>query len=167
MEHSADEWVKRGRTAQGRGDESGAILGLLISADDIADGLESAIYWTSLLADVCPTDWSADLQNLADLVTEAAQEYVKAVENARCLHRGSSREEVSDFLEAVDRIVTLERRCDVAHRQAQARVLNFTGDFRQWHLVNGVADKLEGASDALMRSIFILWDDILGFVLRQ
>jgi hypothetical protein len=45
--------------------------------------------------------------------------------------------------------------------------VDFTGDFKQWHLVNGIADKLEEAADALLRSALGLRDYILGEVLRR
>ena len=166
-EHRADELVNRCRTAWGRGDAPGPILDLLVNADDVADGLEEAIYRVSLLLSEATAEPSAPLHDLAGLVVQGAQEYLKAVENARCLHRGSPREQVDDFLEAVDRTMTVEHQTDDAHRRAQAGVLNFTGDFKQWHLVNGIADKLEEAADALMRSALVLRDYILGEVLRR
>ena len=98
---------------------------------------------------------------------QGAQEYLKAVENARGLHRGSPREQVADFLEAVDRTMTVEHQTDEAHRRAQAGMLSFAGDFKQWHLVNSIADTLEEAADALLRSALVLRDYILGEVLRR
>ena len=89
------------------------------------------------------------------------------MENARQLHRGSPREQVADFLEAVDRTITIEHQTDDAHRRSQAAILSFSGDFKQWHLFTEVADKLEGAADALMRSALVLRDDIFGEVLRR
>jgi len=166
-EHAADELVKRSREARGRGDESGPILDLLVTADDSADGLEEAIYWMSLLVDEVHADSGAPLQSLAGLLAQAAQEYLKAVENARCLHRGSSREQVADFLEAVDRIITLEHQSDDAHRSVQAGVLTFAGNFKQWHVVTGLTDRLEESTDALMRSVLLLRDYIFSEVLRR
>jgi uncharacterized protein Yka (UPF0111/DUF47 family) len=166
-EHRADELVQRSREARGRGDETGPFFDLLVTADDIADGLEEAIYWMSLLPDGVPADSVGRLQAQAGLLVQGAQEYLKAVENARCLHRGSSREQVADFLEAVDRIITLEHQCDDAHRLGQAGVLTFTGDFKQWYLISGIADRLEQSADGLMRSVLILRDYILSEVLRR
>jgi uncharacterized protein Yka (UPF0111/DUF47 family) len=166
-EHSADELVQRSRKARGRSDESGPILDLLVTADDSADGLEEAIYWSSLLGDAVPADSAVRLQALAGLLVQGAQEYLKAVENARCLHRASSREQVQDFLQAVDRVVTLEHESDDAHRLVRAGVLTFAGDFKQWYLVNGVSDRLEESADALMRSVLLLRDYILSEVLRR
>jgi hypothetical protein len=107
------------------------------------------------------------LAELAGLVLQGAQEYLKAVENARLLHRASSREQVADFLQAVDRIITVEHQTDDAHRRAQAGILGFPGDFRQWLVISGVADRLEEAADALMRSVLVLRDHVLGVVLRR
>jgi hypothetical protein len=46
-------------------------------------------------------------------------------------------------------------------------VLHFPGDFKQWHLFEGVAGKFEEAADALLRSALALRDYILGEVLRR
>jgi CHAD domain-containing protein/uncharacterized protein Yka (UPF0111/DUF47 family) len=166
-EHRADELVNRCRTARARGDAPGPVLDLLVTADDVADGLEETLFWVSLLPDAVAVGMSDLLNDLASLVFQGAQEYLKAVENARRLHRSSPREQVADFLEAVDRTLTVEHQTDDAHRRAQARVLDFAGDFKQWHLVNSIADKLEAAADALLRSVLVLRDYILSEVLRR
>jgi len=166
-EHCADELVNRCRAAQSRGDAPGPVLDLLVAADDIADGLEEAIFWMSLLPDAVSAGMSDPLSDLASLIVQGAQEYLKAVENARRLHRGSPREQVADFLEAVDQTLTMEHHADDAHRRAQAGVLSFAGDFKRWHLANGIADKLEEAADSLLRSALVLRDYILGEVLRR
>jgi CHAD domain-containing protein len=170
-EHRADGLVNRCRAAADGGDDSRPIFELLAADDDVADALEEAIYRTSLLAPNAPPPGaggrSGPLRDLPGLVLQGAQEYLKAVEGARTLHRGSPREVVADFLEAVDRIVTLEHQTDEAHRRAQAAVLGYPGDFRQWHLTAGIADKFEEAADALKRSALLLRDYILGKVLRR
>jgi uncharacterized protein Yka (UPF0111/DUF47 family) len=166
-EHRADELVNRCRAARGRGDAPGPVLDLLVTADDSADGLEEAIFWMSLLPYDVAAGMPVPLNDLARLVLQGAQEYLKAVENARRLHRGSPREQVDDFLEAVDRTLTVEHQTDEAHRHAQGCILGFVGDFKQWHLVNGVAEKLEEVADALLRSALVLRDYILGEVLRR
>jgi len=170
-EHRADELVNRCRTAHSRGDAPGPILDLLITADDVADSLEEALYRVSLLQSgekEGPGPGTPPLgHELPALVLQGAQEYLKAVENARSLHRASPREQVADFLEAVDRIMTVEHQTDDAHRRTQAGILSFPGDFKQWSLASGVTDKLEEASDFLMRSVLVLKDYILGEVLRR
>ncbi len=160
------------RAAVAGGDDSRPIFELLAAADDIADGLEDAVYRTSLLIPNASQPPPAEgeegpLRDLPGLVLQGAQEYLKAVEGARTLHRGSPREVVADFLEAVDRIVTVEHQTDEAHRRAQAAVLGYPGDFRQWHLTAGIAEKFEEAADALKHSVLMLRDYILGQVLRR
>lgn len=165
-EHRADRLVNECRASHSCGEAPALVRDLVAAADDSADGLESAIFWISLL----PSDIATmpfPLNDLAGLVVQGAQEYLKAVENARCLHRGSARDDVADFLEAVDRTLTLEHQADEAHRRAQAAVLNFPGDYKQWHLVNGIANKLEEVADILLRSAFLLRDYIFGEVLRR
>jgi uncharacterized protein Yka (UPF0111/DUF47 family) len=166
-EHSADQLVNRCRKARNQGEDSAPILDLLVTADDSADAVEEAIYWLSLLESVAAASAGELLQELASLVVQGAQEYLKAVENARQLCRGSPREVVADFLEAVDRTMTAEHETDDAHRRVQAAILGFAGDFKQWHLVSGTADRLEEAADALMRSVLMLRDYILSVVLRR
>jgi CHAD domain-containing protein/uncharacterized protein Yka (UPF0111/DUF47 family) len=166
-EHRADELVNRCRAARGQGDDQRRILELLTAADDIADGLEEAVFRASLLRNSGTNASASELKELADLAVEGAQEYLKAVENARRLHRASPREQVDDFLQAIDRTMTVEHETDDAHRRAQGWIVGFDGDYRQWHLLTGVADKLEEAADAAMRSALVLRNFILGEVLRR
>ncbi len=136
-EHKADELVMKARTARVRLDNNKTIPELLAVADDVADQLEDAIFLRGLLATSGVTAESlAWLQDLASLLVQGSQEYLKAVANARVLQRGSLREEVQDFLEAIDSIIGIEHQTDDAHRRARASILTFPGDFRQWQ-VNG------------------------------
>jgi uncharacterized protein Yka (UPF0111/DUF47 family) len=167
-EHSADELVKKGRTVREHSDRARAIPELLVIADDAADELEEAIF----LLTVLPGNDAAapsffPLYDLASLVLQGAQEYYKAVENARQLQRGSARLQVQDFLEAVDRTITIEHDADEAHRRAQASILTFPGDFKMLHLFTAIADDLEKAADVLMRSVLTLRDYVLGEVLTR
>ena len=173
-EHLADDLVTKARSAQGERTESKAMAELLHIADDAADALEEAIFLLTLLQQQ-PNDnlglisnESHDvLQNLAGLLVDTGQEYLKVVENARQIHRGSSREEMADFLEAIDHTVSLEHQIDDAHRRAEESILRFSGDFKQLHLFTGVADTLEFASDAMMHAALILRDYVLGEVITR
>ena len=167
-EHRADGLVIKGRTARQRWEDAEAIPELLQVADDVADQLEEAVFLLTLLPDEDATDnLFVSLQDLAALVVQGAQEYLKAVENARQTHRGSTRQQVEDFLEAVDRTIANEHQTDEAHRRARACIPTFSGDFKQLHLLIAIADNLEEAADALMRSVLALRDYILGKVLTR
>jgi uncharacterized protein Yka (UPF0111/DUF47 family) len=167
-EHSADELVTKGRTARERSETARATPELLGIADDAADELEEAIFLLTLLpgGDAAAPSF-LPLHELAGLLVQGAQEYLKAVENARHLERGSPRRQVQDFLEAVDRTITIEHQTDDAHRRAQAGILTFAGDFKMLHLFTEIADNLEEAADALMRSVLTLRDYVLGEVLTR
>jgi uncharacterized protein Yka (UPF0111/DUF47 family) len=164
-EHRADQLVSRTRGS--RGEDATPIVNLLVQADDIPDALEDAVYRLSLLVLQGPSAPAAALTELAELTADGTREYLKGVETARCLHRNSPRADVEDFLQAVDRVLTVEHQSDDAHRRAQAEVLTFTGDFKQWHLMSRVADKLEEAADATLRAALLLRDYILSEVLRR
>jgi CHAD domain-containing protein/uncharacterized protein Yka (UPF0111/DUF47 family) len=167
-EHSADELVTKVRTTRERSDTAKAIPELLAIADDAADELEEALFLLTLLpsGDAAAPSF-LPLHELASLLVQGAQEYLKAVENARQLQRGSARLQVQDFLAAVDRTITIEHHTDDAHRQAQASILTFAGDFKMLHLFTEIADDLEEAADTLMRSVLTLRDYVLSEVLTR
>jgi uncharacterized protein Yka (UPF0111/DUF47 family) len=167
-EHSADELVTKERTVRERSDSARATPKLLAIADDAADELEEAIFLLTLLPGGNAAAPSfLPLHELAGLLVQGAQEYLKAVENARQLQRGSPRLQVQDFLEAVDRTITVEHHTDDAHRRAKASILTFAGDFKMLHLFIEIADDLEEAADALMRTVLTLRDYVLGEVLTR
>lgn len=173
-EHLADELVTKARTARGEWGESKAAAELLRIADDAADELEEGIFRLTLLEQQSAeglgplSGESRDvLQELASQLVHAAREYLKVVENARHLQRGSPREEMADFLEAVDHTISLEHQTDDVHRRARMSILRFSGDFKQLHLFTEVADNLESAADAMMRAALMLKDYVLGEVITR
>lgn len=163
-EHRADELVNRCRAARGwRGESPQPLIELVRLADDAADLLEEAIFLINLLPSNGTIDKSlASLEELSALVVDSAREYLKALENARYVHRASDRERIEDFLEAVDRTMVVEHQADDAHRRSKAGILDFSGDFKQLHLFIEIADQLEQAADVLMRSALNLRDYVLG-----
>jgi hypothetical protein len=95
------------------------------------------------------------------------QEYLKAVETARTLHRGSPREDTQDFLEAIHRIMTLERRSDEIHRSVKSLVPQQAGNFGALFGFIECARNLEAATDALMHTGLHLRDAVLGDLVVQ
>jgi uncharacterized protein Yka (UPF0111/DUF47 family) len=162
-ERRADELVNRARDMARSSPRARFFRDVVESADDVADALEDAAFHLSLVP--CGEASSAlvpALRPLAALVVEAVQEYVKAVETARTLHRGSPREDTQDFLEAIHRVMTLERRSDQAHRDAKSIVPAQPGDFgRVFGFLESARD-LEGANDSLMHVGLQLRDYVLG-----
>jgi uncharacterized protein Yka (UPF0111/DUF47 family) len=175
-EHQADELVIKARSSPGERVESKAVAELLRVADNAADDLEEGVFLLTLFDQAsAPADdavfFNAEcrdlLRDMADLLVRTAQEYLKAVENARHIDRGSSREEMGDFLTAVDNTISLEHATDDAQRRTKASILKFSTDHKQLYLFTEFAGMLESASDAMMRAALMLRDYVLGEVITR
>jgi uncharacterized protein Yka (UPF0111/DUF47 family) len=141
---------------------------LIEVADDIVDELEEAAFHLALVPEGGQGDaMFASLRPLAALAVESVQEYLKAVETARTLHRGSPREDTQDFLEAIHRIMTLERRSDETHRAVKSLVPQQPGNFGALFGFIECARNLEAATDALMHTALHLRDAVLGDLVVQ
>jgi len=135
-------------------------------ADDGADSLEEAAFLLGLAGGVeLPPKVAQPLQRLATAGLMTAQEYVKVVECAAWVQRSATREDVNDFLEAVDRIVGLEHETDVLEREVTAGLLSTGGDGRSLRLYGDLASRIEESADALSSSALMLRDHVLGEVL--
>jgi uncharacterized protein Yka (UPF0111/DUF47 family) len=165
-ETHADELVNRARNAERPGDSSTFFRGLLESADDIADELEDAVFHLTLLpASASQHVAYAPLRNLSQLVVQGAQEYLKAMEIARHVRRGGAREDTSDFLDAIHRIMLVERRSDEAQREVERALAQVAGDFRALYMTAEAAKNLEQAADALMHCGLKMRDHVMRDVL--
>jgi uncharacterized protein Yka (UPF0111/DUF47 family) len=168
METRADEIVRAVRTAKRHTAGAEAIARLLAEADDVADGLEEAAFRLTLLQQRrCDSRAIETLQGLAQLAVQGAEEYVRGVETARDIRRGTTRDEVQEFLVSVDRLVTIEHESDAAERQAQTVLLDLASDFRQLHLLSQIASGLEATIDALGRCGLMLRDHVMGDLMAE
>ncbi len=163
FEHDADQLVIAVREAVRRRPDHAVFRQLLEAADDAADQLEDVAF---LLGLGSPAGEAAGaLHALADLLGEAAQEWIKVLSDAAVLGRGGRAEEAEDFLAAVDRISVIEHEADDAERALAAAAIRDAADFRALHLVVSMGRALEAASDALKRGSLILREHVLGEVL--
>jgi hypothetical protein len=105
------------------------------------------------------------LARLAGIAVAGAEEYVKCVEIARDVRRNGTREDVQQFLIAVDRVIRFEHESDEAERHATAAALTAAGDFRSLHLYSEIAHAIEAAVDALGRCALMLKDDVMAEML--
>ncbi|WP_374088935.1 hypothetical protein [Methylomicrobium lacus] len=135
-------------------------------ADDGADSLEEAAFLLGLAGGVeLPAQVIQPLQRLATAGLMAAQEYVKTVECAAWLQHSATREDVNDFLEAVDRTVEFEHETDTCEREVTAELMRSGGDGRSLRLYGDLAGLIEESADALRSSALMLRDHVLGEVL--
>jgi uncharacterized protein Yka (UPF0111/DUF47 family) len=163
FEHDADQIVADTRDAVRRRPDYAVFLPLLEAADEAADALEDAAF----LLDLEPLEGKAlgALQDLADLVATASQEWVKAVGHAGQIGAATGVAETEDFLAAIARIGGLEHEADDAERALAASAVRHAGDFRQLHVFAAVGDKLEAAADALKHASLILREQVLEHVI--
>ena len=164
FEHDADRLVIETREAVARRPDYAVFLQLLQTADDAADELEDAVSLIGL--DALKGKPLESLQNLADLLVETAQEWIKALGHASLIGRAASGAETGDFLTAIDRIAALEHDADDALRALTANAVQHADDFRQLHLFTAIGDRLENASDALKRASLILHEHMLKDVIN-
>jgi uncharacterized protein Yka (UPF0111/DUF47 family) len=167
-ESRADDIVSRARQAQRRVPDGVAVAQLLSNADDVADGIEEAIFLMTLLRDLDPAREAVDaLDPLVRLTIVGAREYVKCLELARDVRRNGTHDDVQNFLIAVDRIITLEHESDEAERRAEAAMLGAGDSFRLLHVLSQIAHTLEESVDALARCALTLKDSVMSELLVE
>lgn len=166
-ETAADRMVEKVRALARHSPRAQLYARLLAEADDVADYLEEAAFLISLppaSGDAGPA--REPLLSLAALLVAAGQHWAKCLESAAQLERGPSRDNLQRFLDAVDRVLTLEQQSDDAERELMSALFTEGIEFRQLHLLTLVAQSLEQAADALARCALLLRDHVLGEILR-
>ena len=161
-EHQADELVNRARGTASQSGRSDFFRNLIESADDVVDELEEAAFHLTLL----PHDGSdsalyGPLNALARLLVDGSQEYLRSLETVRTLRRGGPREDMQDFLEAIHRIMVVERQSDGAQRAVKLALAREAADYRRLYAFSECARNLEAAADALMHAGLRLRDQVL------
>lgn len=147
-----------------REDEAGTFyLNLLSAADDVADELEEAAHHFSLNREPlsAPETWQF-LNRLSELAVSGTQEFVKALESARVVHRSGEREDMQAFLESTHRIRAIEHASDEVERQVEASLLDHACSVRQLYSLMETTRNLEAAIDALMHCALMLRDHVLN-----
>jgi uncharacterized protein Yka (UPF0111/DUF47 family) len=160
-EHAADDLVNRVRLTAQRISGAGRSVEMLVEADDAIDELEEALSLLSVIGgadDRSPLD---ALRELAGITVRSAREHMRAMESARMLTVETADADLQDLLEAVDRVVAAEHDADAARRDTRRTSFSTAGEFRVLQVAGEIADGLERATDALMRSGMILRESVL------
>jgi hypothetical protein len=136
---------------------------LLSEGDRAVKVLDEAAFTLTLVPDGIDPSVAALLDELADLASRAAREYVRCLADARDLSRSTGRAELERFLVAVDRLAMIETSCDEAERAVRERM--FRGDatdFRQVYVVSELTRQLDRATDSLVHSGLLVRDYVLS-----
>jgi len=136
---------------------------LLSEGDRAVKVLDEAAFTLTLVPDGLDPSVAGLLDELADLASRAAREYVRCLEDAKDLSRSTGRAELERFLVAVDRLAMIENSCDDAERAVRERM--FRGgaiDFRQMYVVSELTRQLDRATDSLVHSGLLVRDYVLS-----
>ncbi|WP_253448973.1 hypothetical protein [Halomonas sp. Y3] len=157
-EHQADLVVMRSRSRAELQPRWRPFTGLIERADDVADYLEEATFLLSLIAEGGHGDWEQDvqqaMQRLADEVLNATQDHVKALAIAGTLGEQSTAEDHEEFVAALWRVLSAERRCDVLLRDVRRALMRHANDAVTHSLGTEFALALERSTDALLATGF-------------
>jgi uncharacterized protein Yka (UPF0111/DUF47 family) len=162
LESEADEIVRLTRSMVHRIAGTDIFRRIVEIADDAADALEEAAFLAAVKVDDADAALPPSLVALADLALEGAKSFQRSIETAPLVHRGGSREPVQKFLEAADRVLSIEHRADTGERDVTVALLSAPIDCRQLYLFGAIARHLERATDCLLRASLTLRDHILG-----
>jgi uncharacterized protein Yka (UPF0111/DUF47 family) len=164
-EHEADQFVAETVLSVRRHPELKPFQELIKAADDAADQLEDVAFLLGLFESAAePGTWE-NLQQLASILAETTQEWVKAIGHAQHVQRHGFRGDADDFLTAIARIAELEHDADDMERAVTVSAMKKATDFRQLQLLLDARQRLGKASDSLKRASLILRDHVVGDVL--
>jgi uncharacterized protein Yka (UPF0111/DUF47 family) len=148
-EAAADQLLNEARDDIKRFGRPASLVDCLEYADDAIDELEEAASVLDLLA-LVPTEGAPlpELRRLADLALGSAQEFVKCVECAAPITRTDVRDDLDDFLQALERLISLEHQADEQIRLLRRELVANTSDHRALYLLHQLSRSLETATDA-------------------
>jgi uncharacterized protein Yka (UPF0111/DUF47 family) len=158
----ADEIVRHASRLFDHGGNSGHLMRLLSEADEAADALEETAFLVKLIPEQIDSKAVSLLEDLADMASRGAREYVRCLEDARDVARTCARSDVERLLVAVDRLTELEHDSDAAERAVIERLVQGPGGFRELHVLSEMAHCLEKAADSLARCGVIVRDHVLS-----
>ena len=159
----ADAIIERARRSVDTVDHGRQLRRLLSEGDRAVKVFEEAAFTLTLVPHSLDADVASLLDQLADLASHAARDYVRCLEDARELSRCTARSELERFLVTIDRLATVEDGCDEAERRLRERMFRGNGiDFRTVYIVAELTRQLDRATDSLVHSGLLVRDYVLS-----
>ncbi|HUH80400.1 MAG TPA: DUF47 family protein [Solirubrobacteraceae bacterium] len=166
-EHEADAVLNRLRLSVERADGSGGLLEVMEAADDVADNLEDAAFYLTLLRPPGPAnEIAAPLREMCSLLLASARAHLRAVTYAADVQQGASTADMDAFLEAVHAVVSLEHDADDVQRTVHVALIASALPAGELFALAEVTRAFEQAADALMHTALLLRDQVLGRAVR-
>jgi uncharacterized protein Yka (UPF0111/DUF47 family) len=148
-EAKADELLNEAREDIKRFRRPRSLLLFFERSDDAVDELEEAAALVDLSVLVAPSAAVVTkLKDLADLSLKSAQELVKCVECAASVMRSDVRDDLDEFLAALEKLIAIEHAADDLLRAMRRWLIIEDVDQRQIILVRELSQALETATDA-------------------
>jgi uncharacterized protein Yka (UPF0111/DUF47 family) len=148
-EARADQLLNEARDDVKRFRRPLSLVDFLEYADDAVDEMEEAASLTDLFQLISPQGVPmGELRRLADMALGSAQELVKSIECAATITRADVRDDLDDFLHALERLIELEHQADEQIRLLRRRLVADVQDPRALYLLHQLSQALEAATDA-------------------
>jgi uncharacterized protein Yka (UPF0111/DUF47 family) len=148
-EAKADHLLNDAREDIKRFERPRSLLRFFEHSDDAADELEEAAALIDLFLLIAPPAALLDrLKELADLPLKSAQELVKCIECAATVTRSDVRDDLDEFLAALETLISIEHAADALLRDMRRWLILETLDQRQTMLARELSQALETATDA-------------------
>ena len=161
-ESEADSLVSKVRSLSLRFEAARQYTDLINMADDALDFLEEACFFTTLVPKSTHSGrMLQELVSLSEIAVKGSQEYLKAVIASQYLNKGYTREEMQDFIRAIDRVISLEREADEALRNTEKVILLETTDYKELRTFFEIAKIIENSTNSMMKAAFALRDNVL------
>lgn len=161
-ERQADDIVNRVRNLSMRIEDAAYYADLVFISDDVADYLEEAIFYTTLVPknpDAQPV--LEEIAKMSHLALKGCRGYLKALMAAQDYHRTNLREDLQEFLRAVDEVYNIERLADDALRNTERVIYEKSTNFKEFRLSLEIATNIEEATNSLMRAAMTIRDRTL------
>ena len=161
-ETDADALLNKTRLITKKTHASPSFERMVSYSDDAADSLEQAVFLLTLTgSDDLSEDFFEPISSLVDSASRCASAHLRALENAKGIRKLSSREDMEEFLQAINVVLEAEHEADDGLRAVVAALLKKSKDFRQLHALSEISGQVEDSTDCLMRSVLVLKDYVL------
>jgi uncharacterized protein Yka (UPF0111/DUF47 family) len=148
-EKKADQVLNEARDDIRRFARPRSLLDFFEYTDDAIDELEEAAALVDLARLTGPSDDAdARLRALADLSLASARELVRCVECAATVTRSDIRDDLDEFMQALEKLIAIEHEADDGLRSFRRWLIETGADQRQLLVLRELAQAIETATDA-------------------
>lgn len=148
-EAKADQVLNEARDDVRRFGRPRSLQSFLEASDDAVDQLEEAVALLDLAVVIEPVAGAMDkLREFAELPLRGAQELVKAVESAACITRSDVRDDLDEFMAALERLIEIEHAADNLERVLRGWLFREPIDVRKALVLREFCKAIEQSTDA-------------------